>query len=62
LRPISGAKRRHDLSSQEPHLLQQQIRGFISELADVTKGQSEMLEAALSKVFDRVNHLVGLFP
>src|SRR5262249_43279996 len=29
LRPISGAKRRHDLSSEEPHLLQQQIRGFI---------------------------------
>ena len=25
----SGAKRRHDLSSEEPHLLQQQIRGFI---------------------------------
>ena len=49
LRPISGAKRRHDLSSEEPHLLQQQIRGFIPEQADVTKGQSEMLEAALSK-------------
>jgi methylated-DNA-[protein]-cysteine S-methyltransferase len=46
LRPISGAKRRHDLSSEEPHLLQQQIGGFIPEQADVTKGQSEMLEAA----------------
>src|SRR2546426_4005796 len=60
LRPISGAKRRHDLSSEEPHLLQQQIRGFILEQADVTKGQGEMLEAAFSKVFDGVNHLVGV--
>ena len=33
--------------------------GFILEQADVTKGQGKMLEAALSKVFDRVNHLVG---
>jgi len=46
--------------AKSPHLLQQQLRGFISEQADVTKGQREMLEAALSKVCDRVNHLVGL--
>ena len=59
LRPISGAKRRHDLSREEPHLLEQQIRRFILEQADVTKGQGKMLEAALSKVFERVNHLVG---
>src|SRR5438552_18808735 len=59
LRPISGAKRRHDLSREEPHLLEQQIRRFILEQADVTKGQGKMLEAALSKVFEPVNHLVG---
>ena len=55
----SGAKRRHDLSGEEPHLLHQQIRVFILEEADVTKGQGEMLEPALSKALDLANHLVG---
>ena len=33
----SGPKHRHDLTSEEPHLLKQQLRGFILEQANITK-------------------------